>query len=422
MPTPGRRFTLTPPPPESIMRALSLLVLLTASPALAGTETLSTDIGKNGLAAVEAQLAALSARAPDEQFALAGVRFLRVIEQALQTQLREGIADPSGFIPFARLMAGTPQRTEPMRAEAMAELLTEATAGLEAARAPLDELAPDADFAVTVDLKDIWFDLNADGARAPGESALDILGPQLMGWRWSERDPTTPAPVIRFDSADAAWLSAYTHLLGGVGDLLLAYDPTPAYQRLINSQMAFQTLNMQPAPGPDDMAADWTLSIQTTIDSIAPLVWMLRHDPDRARMTSARGHLQAMIADNRQFWTMVAAETDNDREWLPNDSQTAALGISVPQGTGARWLAVLDDLDALLSGQKLLPYWRTGGGAGVNIARFFDDPAPIDLADWIQGAGAVPYLEKGTLVTGESWGAFDSLLLGDSFLFSVYLN
>ena len=45
--------------------------------------------------------------------------------------------------------------------------------------------------------------------------------------------PGTAAPTIRFDTADAAWLAAYTHLLAGVSELALAFDPTPQIARVI---------------------------------------------------------------------------------------------------------------------------------------------------------------------------------------------
>ena len=400
------------------MRLLSLLALFAATPVLANTNSLSADIATKGLTATEAQLAAISSPAPDERFALAGVRFLRVVETALQAQAREGLFDPTGLIPFARLGEGAGSSGLAPRPEAVREMLTAAADGLDKARAPLDGLSEDADFGVVIDTKDIWFDVNGNGTREPAENAADILGPVLLGWQWAERDKSAPLPVVRFDAADAAWLSAYTHLLGGTSEFILAYDPTEAIRRVIDSNKTFRDLS---GPAPAE-GGDWTTAMTPYADNIAVVLWTLRNQPDVARMASVRSHLQAMVADNRRFWTMVARETDNDREWLPNDAQTAALGIEVPKGTGARWLAVLDDLDALLSGKKLVPYWRVQGEGGINLARFFDKPAPLDAVDWIQGSGALPYLEKGPLVDAASWRAFENLVSGRSFLFAFYLN
>lgn len=401
------------------MRPLALTGLLAALPAsLAGAETLSQEIGRAGLAPTEARLAALPAPGDADRFALGGVRFLRTVEVALQAQARDGLYDPTGLLPFlARPPLSDTPAAAPFPPAAIRPLFINALTDLENARAPLDDIAADADFAVEIDLKDIWFDLDADGMRTAGEDALALIGPALMGWRWSERDPATPAPVVRFDAADAAWLSAYTHLLQGLSALVLAYDPTDAITRARAAGKAMADLS---APSPDEYGMAVTYG--QAVDGVAQVIWALDQPPDPARMDAARTHLRAMVADNRRFWTEVTQETDDNREWLPNDRQKSALGIEVPQGTGTRWLAVLDDFDALLSGTKLLPYWRLGDGAGINVARFLDDPAPLDIVGWIQGEAAVPYLEKGPLVTAESWAAFDSLLAGDSFLFAVYLN
>jgi hypothetical protein len=62
------------------------------------------------------------------------------------------------------------------------------------------------------------------------------------------------------------------------------------------------------------------------------------------------------------------------------------------------------------------------GEAGINLARFFEKPAPLDAVDWIQGSGALPYLEKGPLADASSWSAFENLVSGRSFLFAFYLN
>jgi hypothetical protein len=52
--------------------------------------------------------------------------------------------------------------------------------------------------------------------------------------------------------------------------------------------------------------------------------------PDAARDKAAKDHSQAMISGTRRFWTLVAAETDNDREGIPKGGQTSALGITLP--------------------------------------------------------------------------------------------
>jgi hypothetical protein len=85
-------------------------------------------------------------------------------------------------------------------------------------------------------------------------------------------------------------------------------------------------------------------------------------------------------------------------------------------------MAVLDEMEATLKGDLLVPYWRLGDEAGINIGRMFTEPARIDLAGWIQGADALPYMEKGRLITGEGWGRFEQMMGGQAMLLSLWLN
>lgn len=402
------------------MRSLCIALLTLAAPLPALAETsLSSEIASTGLAATEARLLTVKAPTNADTFALGGVRFLRTIEKALQKAHADGLYDPTGLVPVLRLAApadaGSDQPADgkpPFRPEAVRELFADVVTNLDRAREPLALLKEDADFGLTVDLSDIWFDINSDDKRDPGEGLTEIVG-ALSG---SAAAPGAKGPVVRFDTADAAWLSAYCRMLQGVADVVLAYDPTEAIA--INHQtgldMAAFGLSSAPVLGlPNEGAA---------LDTLATIRKALLHKPDANRARAAQIQFLAMIEENRRFWTLVAKETDNDHEWLPNDHQQSALGIDFPQGTGAAWLATLADLERVLKGERLIPHWRIADGAGVNVARMFTDPRPIDLVDWIQGAGAIPYLETGTLADMNTLRTFDALVGGRVMLFSLYLN
>lgn len=395
-----------------LLPALLFVPLMLAAQPLAAQDV-SAEIAAQGLTATETRLAALPAPTEADRFALGGVRFLRAIETTFQTRYRTGMDDPTGMVPLIRL----PMGSAPDAAFApgdVAALFARAATDMETARAPLQGLAAGPDFTVEIRLADLWFDVNADGTRSPDEDLMQLLGPSLMGWRWFERDPAAPAPVIRFDRADAAWLSAYTHLLQGVSDILLAYDPTDALTRAAAARDGMAAL----AP-PEFSEYD---IFTPGLDAIWVILEALDQQPDAARLSQARDHFLSMVTENRAFWAAVETETDDDAEWLPNARQTSALGLTLPPETGATWLAVLADGEALLRGEKLIPYWRLGAGAGVNLGRMFTDPAPIDVKDWIQGAGALPYLERGDTVTAESWNRFQAMMGGDAMLMSVWLN
>ncbi len=400
------------------MRALApclpLCLMLLAPPALADV---SSEIGQSGLTATEARLAALTSPADADRFALAGVRFLKTVEATLQTRWQSGYEDQLGILPFLRLPVPANPAPAPFDPGMIANLFRDVSAGMDAARAPLAEIADTSDFALEIRFSDLWFDINANTTRDPGEDLLQVAGPMILGWRWMDRDPATPAPVVRFDVADAAWLAAYTHLLGGIADVVLTYDPTAAITTTMDARARMQALRAV-----QTSEFDINASIGDAVDALAVVIAALDQTPDAARAASAHQHFLAMIADNRRFWAQVVRETDNDREWLPYDAQSSALGITVPQGTRLVWLAVLADAEALLTGDLLAPYWRLDDSAGVNVARLFTDPAPIDLAGWIQGAAALPYLEKGPVITAQNWRSFQNLVGGEAMLFSVFLN
>lgn len=400
------------------MRYLPLLCLLSTT-LPAASETISAEIAASGLTATEARLTALPSPTDADRFALGGVRFLRTVEGALQLRWQTGLSEQMTMIPFLRLPI--PENPSPVAFDpaSIKTLFTNVSTGMDAARAPLADIKDGADFGVEIAFKDIWFDINSNNTRDTGEDMLTVLGPMIMGWQWDQRDPATPAPVIRFDAADAAWLSAYTHLLGGLSDMILAYDPTAPITRITEARAAMTKLGVIT---PDPFFGMGGGASMDAVDYFAMVLATLNQTPDKARMLSAQTHLLAMVDDNRRFWADVAKETDNDKEWIPKDGQKSAMGIDLPPGTGPMWLGVLSDVEALLKGDKLIPFWRIDGPAGVNIARMFTDPRPIDVASWIQGEGAVPYLESGNLISQQNLTQFDQMMSGETMLFTLYLN
>ena len=129
-----------------------------------------------------------------------------------------------------------------------------------------------------------------------------------------------------------------------------------------------------------------------------------------------------MIAENKTFWAGIEAETDNVKEWIPNASQTAALGFEMPPAAGMAWQVILTDVESLLNGDLLIPYWRLGAMGGVNMQKLFMDPPVFDIVTWIQGHGLLPYLERGPVISTDSIEQFEDLTGGDIMLFSFLFN
>ena len=394
------------------MRAacLTALVALTAAFPASAQFPLSAEIGTSGIAATEARLAALPAPAPDELFALAGLRFLGAIEGALQLRWRKGMSADYSELPIFRLPIPENPAPEPFAPADVTALLTGVSADMTATQDALTRLGP-ADFALEINLNDLWFDLNTNGTRDEGEAISGVSGLALG------RGTGAGNVIVRFDAADAAWLAAYSHFLKAFTSLALAFNPEPAIAKVLDAGVQMQALQGETPP---ENALDMIFGRQ--VDRIAMVYFALQQQPDATLTRAAHQSLLDMIAANRRFWALVDLETDNAAEWVPNDRQTSALGLTMPPGTGARWQAVLADAEALLTGAKLMPHWRFGAEAGINLKRRFESPAPVDIPAWAHGAGLLPWAEKGQRITPENWQEFQRLVQGDAMLFAVFLN
>ncbi|MBE2275413.1 MAG: hypothetical protein IAE87_03850 [Rhodobacteraceae bacterium] len=392
--------------------ALAILVALWPALAGAGVSPLSAEIRKTGIAATQARLAALPAPVPEELFALAGLRFLGGVEKALQLRWETGVSADWSELPILRLPIPARADPRPFRGSDLMQLLTGFDAAMIDARSTLDTLGA-RDFALEIDLGDLWFDIDANGIPGPGESLAEVAGTALGAGGGG----TPGGPLVRFDSADAAWLSAYTHLLQGVTSAARAYSPYAAVDRMLDATAAMQELQ---AGHPPNTA--WDMLFGRQVDRVAIILTALAQKPDPALARQAHGHFLAMIAENRRFWTLVAAETDNAQEWVPNDAQTSALGLRMPPGTGTRWLAVLGEAEQLLNGEVLAPHWRMGSGAGIDVKALFEDPPAIDPVAMIQGEGLLPYARKGSVMSLDAWADFSRLVEGDALLYAAFLN
>lgn len=161
---------------------------------------------------------------------------------------------------------------------------------------------------------------------------------------------------------------------------------------------------------------------RTTIDLVYVILTSLDQQPDPARIKAAHQDWLAMIRHNRQFWTLLADETDNDREWVPNPQQTSALPLDIPPRIADGWQNILADAEAVLEGKLLIPHPLLPEGHGISLPAYVEDPAPLDLMDWIHGIGAYRYAARGPRITGQSWQAFQRLTQGNAGGFALFLN
>ena len=409
------------------MRHLGLVLLICKIVALAPdiaaatslqVSSISTEVGRDGLSAVADRLSQLDDPAPDELMALGGLRFLVAIETALQQRYHHANTF-AGVVPILRPPLPdnpTPAPYDPELLERIMVQVSSDMAGVEAVLARLEDTGRlTDDFGLVLNLEDIWFDIDGNGSRhETGEGVLDLM----QSIRRIPRLPPGAKPIIRFDASDISWLRAYAHLLGGVAEFVLMFDPTEVYRQ---TQAA---MDADPAFGPTDNSR-WPSA--TDIDLIASLLMMVRGsgDPDHSR--AALAHFEETITHTRTFWDRVDQEQDNVAEWIPNTRQVAAIGgLEIPAEVVSAWRAVLDDVARILQGELLLSHWRFAGRdgqtVGVNLRRVFENPQSVDLVLWIQGSAAVPYIEPGPLADNASWRQFNRMLNGDGLLFAVWFN
>ncbi len=399
-----RRIALTVIP-------LALVAALAPAVGRAEVSPLSAEIGRDGISATAARLAALPGPTPEQLFALAGLRFLGGVEQALQLRWQTDVQADWSDLPVMRLPIPDNPAPRPFRGADLTAMLTGLDGAMAESRAALDTLGPQ-DFALEIALSDLWFDIDGNGHRDPGEAVAEVAG-MVTG---TGGGPGA-GPVVRFDTADAAWLSAYTHLLQGFTGVARAYAPAAAVDRILDASA--QLAELQKGAPPSNA---WDMMFGRQVDRVAIILTALAQTPDADLTRYARSHLLAMIADNRRFWTLVAAETDNAQEWVPNDAQTSALGLPMAPGTGAHWLAVLAEAERLLNGEVLAPHWRMGSAAGIDVKALFETPPAIDLVTMIQGEDLLPYARKGPVMSLAAWDDFARLVEGDTLLYATFLN
>lgn len=394
--------------------ALPLAFAFLATPVLADTNNL---IAENGFAAALEQITAQPDKTPSDQFALGAIHFLRGVEKTLQTRWEHNAVLDDIDIPVLRLPVPANPNAKPFKPELITGIFTELLTDMDASRTALAAVPDGVDVALDLNLADLWFDINMNGTRDLGEGIIEVGAFTLMGSPDLGDAEGLPPMDIRFDTADVAWLTAYTHMLSAAGEMVVAFDPTEAIATVMNT---FAELIELRGDAPQNFG--WDMQFGGWVDQFAMAYGALNQKPDASHTRAAHAHLLEMISENKVFWAALETETDNTNEWIPNAKQTAALGFELPPETGIAWQAVLADAEALLNGDLLIDYWRTSPTAGVNVKKLFMDPPVVDIVTWVQGSGLLPYLERGPLITTNSLDRFEDLTGGNIFMISFLLN
>ncbi|MEL6681489.1 MAG: hypothetical protein AAFQ09_02445 [Pseudomonadota bacterium] len=375
-----------------------------------------------GLTGTIAALSAIDTPTPSDRMALGGALFLKGIESAFQERYRVGFTDFELGIPGLATQLNANPNPEPLTPEVIADLFTQIGDSMDNAQTALAPISAHDQVAVTLDLNHVWFDVNGNGARDETEDLLPILTSLFVRpWQLQETldriNASGGAPTITFDTSDVAWLQAYTHVFSGTAEMVLAFDPTEVIAKVQTNAATLTTLRDGPAP---------TLFLSPEDEAIADLVTIvlgvLEQQPDAKRTRAALADFQAVISYNLEFWDRVRAETDDEKEFIPNADQDSALGILFPESIDTAWQAVLADAAMVLQGDLLIPHWRTGDQVGINLNAWLNNPAPLDIIGVLAGTDLAPYMQRGPVANAETIDAFDDVTGGNFALFAFTLN
>jgi hypothetical protein len=374
------------------------------------------EAGKLGDAEAGLQAAVQKNGADDEaRFGLGVVQTLRAGEKLMQGLYRYGL-DPAWAtnLPFVRLPVPKNEKPEPLTNEAFRKLIAHFSADLKQVDATLAGVKPD-DVKLVIRPGAYRLDLRGDGEAAEDES-LGRLFRVLAGRGVTEEQVREFS--IALDKGDAHWLRGYSHFLMALCEAFLTYDTQGLHDHA--AQFFFPSAKVKyPFTPPASRGPLW----DSILDGVAFIHLLNLPVKEPERLKAAHGHLLAMVEQSRASFAAIAAETDDDREWIPSPTQkNAALGaMQMSPDMVKGWHALLDEWEAILNGKKLVPFWR-GGDRGVNVRRVFYDPTTFDLVLWVQGSAAVPYLEEGERTRPEFWRDIQRAFRGQLFWFAVWVN
>lgn len=414
-------------------------VIWTFQPAIAAPPDLEKYLLEGRIAeGAAAMQAAVDADPTDgvSQFGLGVTQFFQAIESLGRSQYRFGLlGNRRRAIPFMRLPIPENEKPEQISYVLARSMIQDFISGLDKAEKTLARVKP-SDLKLPLKIGQIRLDLNGDGVGTDEESVWSMLNALGSGGRPADTDAAVNQLVIAFDDGDVLWLRGYCHVMSALGEIVLAYDWKDQFERTAHLfypsvQSPYDFLQAEGA-GPFN-----GFNSQNILDVIALIHTVNYECVEPERMKVALSHLESVIRLSRESWKLINAETDNDREWLPNPRQTAAIGdLRVSQQNLLGWQAFLDEADAILQGKKLLPFWRgIEGGAmffdgdfpehpelGVNVRKVFLEPARLDLVLWLQGTGLQPFLEKGERTDAGAWRRIMNAFDGNFFLFMVWFN
>jgi uncharacterized protein (TIGR03000 family) len=356
----------------------------------------------------------------EARFGLGALLFFRAVEHLGQSLYRYGLRSDRGQrlnIPFLRLPVPTNPKPEVVSYAALRTILQDLIADLEKSEATLADVQ-DEQVKLRLRLGLIRLDLDGDGQ--PDDRFSTIMARYLAGAGAFAVDEELQ---IAFDRGDVAWWRGYCHLLMALAEVVLAHDGRELFDCTGHIFFARPETPHKFLSTLHETRYDWFDLGGVDVVDVAAFVHLVRlpvKEPER--MKAALAHLEKMVALSKESWKFILAETDDDHEWIPNPRQKGSLGVRVDQRMVDSWLEFVDEVEALVAGKRLVPFWRGKEERGLNLRRVFTEPRTLDLVLWVQGTAATPYLEKGPLTRPEVWARLQRVFGGEFLGFALWFN
>ena len=293
------------------------------------------------------------------RYQLGIVQFLRAVESLGKAMYEYGAVSENATQPFLRLPV--PRNPEPstISYRALGRVLDLFACELARAEATLAKVTDD-DVFVPLRLAPIRFDF---GGKKTQPMSLLQISMRLNGGKlfFTEKNPDF---LVHFDRGDVAWLRAYCHLLMGMVEAYRAIDEEIGFVHRVGDVFP----KIESAQGVQNK--DWYRGLSII---------------DAPRLRRMRLHFISVCELNSETWLHIRRETDDHFEWLPHPKQTDQLGVPISARQIDAWLRMMDQLEGLLKGERLVPASllrfvsnKHPEGWGLNLAKVLDDP-PSDL-------------------------------------------
>lgn len=378
-----------------------------------------------GRAALEKHL---TSNPKDDQarFGLGVLRFVQAVEHLGQSWYEFGIDDNIRQLPFVRLPV--PENPNPKQVT-----YKDARAVLQKMIGYLDESDKSlakikaTDVKLPLHLFQLHIDFDKNGKLSPTEDLTKIYA-QYLGNEFVQGHAKLNDTVVVFDYGDAQWMRGYTHLIRSMCETILAYDEEPvwdviAYHVFQKPVFKFKFMEEEFLDREDRDQFMWS-NRNSILDAIAGIHNLNFKLVEPERLKRAHHHLKQTVVQSRKMWKSVMAETDDDREWIPNPRQKSMVSATrISKEMVSTWDEFLAEVDAILDGKKLLPFWRgTDKTRGVNLHEVFHKPRDLDVILWVHGSGAVPFLENGEVTEQGTWIRFQRTYGNNFYSFAAWFN